>query len=341
MTLLASRLALFAVLCFFEELPQAKEELREGLYMTCDEVFGYFQETIELEQGHFRYWMNSDSGDPTNVPDYPLSGTYKITDNKVLFETKDIKERTFSVFNGVPVLWREDALELWNDKKRIHRYGILIRVGDVPKVPLFPEPPSIYLVYTEEMRSQEKKDFEERFNDLQNPARDLLRAYTMEEDLEEYTERIRKIRASVDPMILRQLVGLMARKSGISTEAGIILTKIFLPDRIHTPEEPPFKGRPKDLKAALTLLIDALSAAEDRRALESTLIIFLRASATEKIDLIIAGVHVRVEARPDGSNVFGSKSLQLGDPSWKDVMPAVTGACQEWMRKQVYLLPER
>jgi hypothetical protein len=333
--------------CSSPATTQVKDEVRDGLYMTCDEISGYFQECLELDHGRFRYWRRTDRDQEWEHPQ-SLSGTYKVVSERVLFEEGEIGERVYSVLNGVPVLWRKDGLEIWTQKRRIHEYGILMRTGDVDKSETLPPWPSIERVYSEEMKSQRKGDYEERFNQLPDPARTLLRAYTAEGSfLKGYKKEIERIRAALDPKILVQLVGLMGRQSAIAIEAERILTDIYVSDGTVFKEEPAFKKDPGELKVALSGLVEALGAAPDRSALEQALYIFLRASSCTEIDLVIeeAGVRIYIEARANGSGLFGSEVLagetRSKEKSWSDKISVIVPACQQWMRKQLESLQQR
>jgi len=309
-------------------------KLQEGVYVLCDEVFGYASATLELKEGRFRYWFRSDVV-LDDEPKYPLTGTYHVNFRTLTFDSDKIQERTIAKINGIDVLWKKDSLSLWEKEKRIHPYGILLRVEGAMDGSKRVARPSIESIMTKEMKDREKKEYEDRFNDQPVEVRVLLRALTIEGDanLDAYRNEIGKARVQPDPKLLSQLVSLIYTDSPISIEAQSILSDLFLKTDLLT-EAPPFLKDDASKKKALEDFICALSNARDREGVEHTILIFLRASEVNKIDLAIDEIGVRVSVRVTANGaVFGSDGPD--DFTWVAVISKVIPACQAWMRAQI------
>lgn len=92
-----------------DDLKIAPAKPANGVYVTST---GYMKTVIELKDGHFRYWFESDMKD-SDPPVYPLTGTYSVDGNSIKLEHAQVgqKEWTFRTVNGVVTLWRPDALK--------------------------------------------------------------------------------------------------------------------------------------------------------------------------------------------------------------------------------------
>ena len=84
---------------------------REGVYFG---YAGYMTYVIEIRKGRFRYWFESDAKGLTE-PTYPLEGKYSIDGDTITLHHKDLIPLTsiwkFRSVNGIPTLWRRDAIE--------------------------------------------------------------------------------------------------------------------------------------------------------------------------------------------------------------------------------------
>lgn len=311
----------------------------------CDEVAGYSGETIELLGGRFRYWFYSDvkTGAP---PRYPLTGTYQHTGSEVVLSNAAIhrNRRTFATVNGVHVLWRDDGLRLWKSEKRVHPYAVLIRVGNAAVGDEMPERPTIKLLYSQDMLDREEREYRERDNDQPREARVLLRAESIrgDPDVRIYVGKIRQARANLSPQLVGQLVGIMGyRDDDLSVRAESVLEALYLRTFLLR-EDPPFRHDEKEPLRALNILVDAVSEARDRRALEKALLVLLRASGLKRISLRIpeAGVIVELErigkdgARMTGGHLAGNPNVPR-TYRWTDKIRTVSRACQEWCRTQL------
>jgi hypothetical protein len=105
-------IALFAA----EEQPKlADAKPTNGVFFTYT---GYMTTVLELEDGHFRYWFESDKKSTTE-PIYPLSGVYSITNNTIVLKHDQVfqKQWTFRTVNGYLTLWRPDAMKFKPETK--------------------------------------------------------------------------------------------------------------------------------------------------------------------------------------------------------------------------------
>jgi hypothetical protein len=311
----------------------------EGIYTMCREVQGFSGETIELKNGEFRYWFYSDvvTG---NGPAYPLKGKYTVSGNTITLKNDKISDpdRTVAVVNGVHVLWRKDGLKLWEKEERIHAYAVLLQVDQATADPHLVERPSIACLKSAKLQDRDRKEHEERFNDQPPEVRVLLRARSERGDhqMDAYQKEITLARAQLDPKLLAQLVGLLGQGVGCKIEANAILEDLFVQTWLIK-EPPPFMSSAALRKKAFEDLADALSAAPNRDALESTLMVFLRASGVEKIDLLVpeTGHRIKLRAGPNGGGSWGSETPQSDDVDWHQSMAKLIPACQKWMRAQI------
>jgi len=332
-----SLLPLAAAVLFTAQEPA---KLVEGVYSMCDEVSGYSGEVVELKDGKFRYWFYTDVSGGAEEPKYPLTGDYRAVGDTVTLNHDKIhsKERTIAVVNGVDVLWRDDGLKLWKKEQRIHPYAILIRMPGMTDGSKVKSRPRLDLLYTKEMKDREKKEYEERYNDAPAEARVLLRARSREDDahLHEYKNAIAAAREQPDPKLVSQLVGLIHRKSPVSIQAGSILEDLYQESFLIRPE-PPFLKDGAKKKKALETLIEGLSSAKDREALEHTVLLFLRVSGVGLIDLEVpeTGLRVILEFRADGAKSYRSEGTAVDDVNWLKSMSKLIPACQKWMREQI------
>jgi hypothetical protein len=318
---------------------QADAKLPEGVYSMCQEVAGYSGEVLELKDGKFRYWFYSDVG-TDKEPAYPLTGTYRISGTTLTLDNDQIyeRERSIAVVNGVDVLWRADGLQLWTGEKRIHPYAVMIRMAGMTDGSRVDARPSIKSLYTKELLDREKKEYEERYQDRPEEVRVLLRAQTKKGDanMDSYRAEITRARVQPDPKLLAQLIGLLRHDCSDSIEAGSILTDLFQPGWLIK-DPPPFMADAAAKKKALDTLIDALSGAPDRWALEKTIILFLRVTGVTKIDLRIpeTGHRILLECLPNDGGRYGCEGPSDDDTYWVKSISKVIPAVQKWMRDQL------
>ncbi len=102
----------------------------EGVYHLHN---GYQSETLELRNGHFRYWFWTDAG--VWGGHLPLEGTYSVIDSTLILNRDDIllgNQRIFHPIKGMDAVWRPEAFELWLSKGTINTYGVIVRVPHPP-----------------------------------------------------------------------------------------------------------------------------------------------------------------------------------------------------------------
>ncbi len=102
----------------------------EGVYHLHN---GYQSETLELRNGHFRYWLWTDAG--ARRGHLPLEGTYSINGSTLILNRDDIllgNQRIFHPLKGMDALWRPEAFELWLTKGTIDTYGVIVRLPHPP-----------------------------------------------------------------------------------------------------------------------------------------------------------------------------------------------------------------
>ena len=102
----------------------------EGVYHLHN---GYQSETLELRNGHFRYWFWTDAG--VRRGHLPLEGTYSVNDSTLILNRDDIllgNQRIFHPLKGMDALWRPEAFELWLSKGTINTYGVIVRLPHPP-----------------------------------------------------------------------------------------------------------------------------------------------------------------------------------------------------------------
>ncbi len=134
--------------------------LAEGVYATPSEISGYSGTTLELKDGNFRYWFYTDVRGP-DEPEYPITGKYKFQDGKVILNNDEVNQSVWfvDVVNGIPVLWRDDALKTWKQEQKIYDYGVLVwSENNVPEDGLYElERTSVTELYSAEKKKQIKE----------------------------------------------------------------------------------------------------------------------------------------------------------------------------------------
>lgn len=312
----------------------------EGVYTMCRDVSGFSGETIELMDGKFRYWFYSDVA-TEDEPSYPLTGTYGISENTLTLDHPKISNpvRRFAVVNGVHVLWRKDGLEGWEKDERIHPYAVLIRVQGASGDQDRDHRPLLATIKSAKLLDRDRKEYEERYHDQPPEVRALLRARSVRPDpnMAIYKAEIGKARADPDPKLVAQLVSLLHRGSRHSIPAMMILQDLYdVTFLVQSP--PPFLQDADRRKVALSVLIDALSHARDRNALETTIMTFLRASGIGTINLPVPETGLRIILESSSGNMGGrlaSEGTTVDDVNWLKSMSKLIPACQKWMREQI------
>lgn len=121
--------SLLTYLCIFAHADQpavADTKSQNGVFFTYT---GYMTTVLELKDGHFRYWFETDSNLP-NEPKYPLTGEYSMTGGTITLRHDKVSQSqwTFRAMDGRLTLWRSDAIESYSkdhklDTTLLRRYG--------------------------------------------------------------------------------------------------------------------------------------------------------------------------------------------------------------------------
>jgi hypothetical protein len=128
----------------------------EGVYHFHN---GYQSETLELRDGHFRYWFWTDYG--ARSGDRPLEGSYSIEGSTLTLHRDDIRlgnQRIFHPIKGMDALWRPDAIEHWLSNGEISRYGVIVRLQHPPENlsnVCLPMPPEVCAALRDERKRPE------------------------------------------------------------------------------------------------------------------------------------------------------------------------------------------
>jgi hypothetical protein len=130
MTHVSHFVALIVVLLWGSSLAGETDHPIEGVYHLHN---GYQSETLELRDGHFRYWFWTDYGATSG--DRPLEGAYSVEGSTLTLHGDHIhlgNQRIFHPIKGMAALWRPEAFELWLSKGTINTYGVIVRVPQPP-----------------------------------------------------------------------------------------------------------------------------------------------------------------------------------------------------------------
>lgn len=301
------------------------------------EVAMFSGETVELHDGRFRYWFYSDVATGENV-EYPLSGAYEIRGDKIRLLHDGIyrNERTLDVVQDQTVLWRDDGLRYWQSERRIHPFAVLVRTSTPPLEDPWRDRPSIKRLYDEQMVAREKREYEERFADLPEPVRTLLRDHSTRDDpdLMAYCRAILAARQAPDPVLIQQLVGLLGGPHKI--EAAIILREIYWLG--HIPDEDPAAMKtPAARRKAVEALIDAMDHARDPGIVDDCLILFLAAAQVPEIVLTVpeTGERIWIEGCAIRWQSSPEDRLPRKNYSPEEKLRFRIAACQRWCRETI------
>ena len=133
----------------------------DGIYCTAREISGSSGTILELKGEKFRYWFYSDLVGP-DEPEDTITGSYRLVDGKLVLNHGQLRQKEWfpDVVNGVPVLFRDDALKIWREQRRLYDHGILIKAPSADLTDDSVQRPSITVLYDEEMKNRlgDRKD---------------------------------------------------------------------------------------------------------------------------------------------------------------------------------------
>lgn len=122
---ICSLLLCFCVLAHAEGPKVADAKPQNGVFFTYT---GHMTTVLELKDGHFRYWFESDLKQPKE-PQYPLTGEYSVAGSAITLKHDEVSQPqwTFRTVDGQITLWRPDAIESYSKERKLDttfsRYG--------------------------------------------------------------------------------------------------------------------------------------------------------------------------------------------------------------------------
>ena len=290
---------------------------------------------LEFHGEQFHYWHFSDR---IGSRAYPISGGFERKGALVELKSDQLLEtekRWLAMkVKGVEGIWPEHEWKAWNEGKYPTHVPILVKVAKGPmgknglnqdefKYPSVT--PLLNLAAAVQYWEEEQGKHEVRYNEVPEPLRTLLRARTDQEDgdMLGYRELILIQQKQPDALLVEQLVSEI--RKGVSIVVGPMVLEDIYGLNILWPDKPAFEKKREDKLQALTTLVDAMSAAKDERALTAMLMVFVRTSGVEAMDLQCA----------DGQRV---KLSWKGNRKSYDTYrfdESVRKQCQEWAREQL------
>jgi hypothetical protein len=138
-------------LCAFaDDITLVPAKPQNGVYFSYT---GYMTTVLELKDGNFRYWLETDVKLPKEI-DYPLTGEYSISGDTITLKHDQVfqKQWTFKAVNNIVTLWRPDAIAGYKLKKGLdvkclksYGTGSILVYSDKPAEELWKHrgPPSI------------------------------------------------------------------------------------------------------------------------------------------------------------------------------------------------------
>lgn len=190
-----------------------------------------------------------------------------------------------------------------------------------------------------EMLYDGRMDYETRYNDLPSPVRDVLRVHTARGDpqMDAYIQALHEIRSNPSQDLINQLVQLMSRDTPYNITTSSILEAIYTRSAFF--DVPRFRESVEEYRGALDVLINALGQARDRNALMDALLVFLRASAVNRMILDLPEQNVRIDLQirlngyTDGSGPIEPLQNTPSRPDWREEISYIAPPCQEWCRR--------
>ena len=119
--LISSLLTCLCVVAHAGEPAVAESKPQNGVFFTYT---GYMTTVLELKDGHFRYWFESDHK-PLKEPQYPLTGEYSVSGNAITLKHGEVSQPqwSFRTVDGQLSLWRPDAIESYGKSGKLDVTG--------------------------------------------------------------------------------------------------------------------------------------------------------------------------------------------------------------------------
>ena len=123
---------------------ERENKLVPGVYVNVSEIRGFHASYLHARTDDYKFYLFGCSGGFTD------NGTIALSDGWFSAGRSHWHPGTM---NGRDILWRDDAWQLWTTKRKLHDYGILVRVtGDDP-IKALKNPPSVACLYDEKTKA--------------------------------------------------------------------------------------------------------------------------------------------------------------------------------------------
>jgi hypothetical protein len=106
-----------------------------GSYAKFREHALWYGAVLQLSTQGFRYWAYYDV--PLDTPDYPIAGSFSVSNGVVRLRGTQPDILVPSVTNGFVLLWTTNAYQTFRDTGQINYDGVLVKVPDATPDALF------------------------------------------------------------------------------------------------------------------------------------------------------------------------------------------------------------
>ena len=296
---------------------------------------------LELQGEQFKYWHFSDR---IGTRKFPITGKFTRNGENIQLQSDKLianqyineKDYVATTIKGVTGIWPTKDLQDWKNGKHPTSAPILVRVanalsGEKLDQGDFKYPSVMPLINIEAAKKywhEEQKKHDQRFQDLPDPLRTLLRKHSSRNDpnLHAYRALIREQHQQVDPELINQLMAQTGK--GVSIVVGPMILKDIYGYSYFNSKKPAFTKTDATKNAALRTLVSAFSEAKTSHALNAALQIFIRSTGLNKIDLTCSnGVRVKLTWNEKQQSVKGYTFSET-----------VCTECQAWATEQLNIL---
>ena len=252
---------------------------------------------LELQGDRFKYWHFSDA---VGFRAYPIKGRFSRQGELMELESDELmpteRDWVATTVKGVEGIWPKKGLQEWREGKLPLSVPVLVKVAEGPtgKEGLdkaafkFPSvTPLLNREAAKQFWTEQNRKYVERYKDVPEPLRTLMRERSCRDDggMQGYRNAVLILQERMDPLLVKQLVA--ETGEGVSVVVGpMVLEDIYGPSHL-LPDRPAFEKTLAHRRAALLALVDAMGEAKNRQALTATLLVFLRASGLESVELEI------------------------------------------------------
>ena len=284
---------------------------------------------LEFQGDQFKYWHFSDRISSTK---YPIIGKFTRDGDKVELISEKLsdseKRYVATSIKGVTGIWPEKELADWRAGKHPTWVPILVRVAEGPvgekldqSTFKFPSVTPLFdIAAAERYWTEEQKEHENRYMDLDEPLRTLLRERSSRDDMSGYEAILAKHQKQMPPKLVKQLMAETGK--GVSIVVGPLALKDLYGCGYTFTSEPAFSKNDASKRAALQILVDAMPEANNGYALNAALHVFLQTTGLEEINL----------SCDDGTTVKRKRSDSYSTHSFK---PSVAEECSRWANERL------